>query len=48
MNRWQRFLEQGACAYAAFLFCEGIVEYIPCSVGKVCEVKNYQQKRKGN
>ena len=53
MNRLKEFLEQGAIAYAAFLLCEGIVEYIPCPVGKVCELmnyglKNYVRNREGN
>lgn len=47
MNRLKRFLQQGAVAYAAFLLCEGIVEYIPCPVGKVCELMNYELKNYG-
>jgi hypothetical protein len=43
MNKLKRFLEQGAIAYATFLLCQGIVEYIPCHVGKACELKNYER-----
>ena len=42
MNRLKRFLEQGAIAYA------GIVEYIPCPVGKVFQMINYERSREGN
>jgi hypothetical protein len=53
MNRLKRFLEQGVIAYAAFLLCEGIVEYIPCPEGKLCELMNcelkkYERNREGN
>lgn len=53
MNRLKRFVEQGAIAHAGFLLCEGIVEDIPCPVGEVCEMmnyelKNYERTREGN